>query len=145
MIEPRTKLTIHYPTQANVRLDCPMRPRNITVSSVRDLVADPLTAAEFCARPYVRRSRWLARAFDHDLNEWRNFYLGCTAEFAAPSVMRAGIFDSESGKLLRLVSRQFEPTVSDRRLLRRMLTVWEKDIGEGERLGVFATDMRLIT
>ncbi len=47
-------------------------------------------------------------------------------------------------KLLRLVSRQFEPTIRDRRLLRRMLTAWESKLDSDEQLGIFAPDLRLV-
>ena len=145
MIEPQTQLTIHYPISSHIRNKWAMRSRHITVASVRDLVKQPLTAGEFMRRPYIHRSRWLAKAWDIELSAWRQFYLGTSEEFAAPGVLRAGAFDSETQRLIRLIGREYQPTMLDRRALMRSIDKFQMRLSESETLGIFAPDLQFVS
>ncbi len=146
MIPERTQIKIHYPVRTHVRYQQPpLREREIVVHELRDLLEKPLTVEEYTRRPFVRRSRWLAKAFDCNRKVWRSFYLGCTPEFASPAVLRVGVFDIATGRLLRLLPGEFGPSVIDRRRLCRLLPRLATKIGEDEQLGIFAPDMRLVS
>ena len=75
MLTPRQVITLTYPTSTLVQSAQPIyRPRQIRVVSVRDLVAEPLTIAEYLYRPLVRRGRYLVTAWDYATRSVRQFY-----------------------------------------------------------------------
>jgi hypothetical protein len=140
----RGPLTIHYPTDTHVRLEGSriLRPRSIRVLSVRDLVAQPLTPEEFLRRPFVRRSRYLLRGYEN--GQYRQFYLGCSEEFRAPSQLRIALYEPGKLRPTDLLSRPFEPSVLDRKQLARLLIkCQERDFGQ-LTLRVFTDDFGLV-
>lgn len=143
--QPGQEITIHYPTITDVHLidKCKWRPRRVAVRSCRDLLRHPLTAEEFARRPYVARSRWLLRIVDLDAGEYRQIYLGTTQEYRSPQVLRFGAFDRVTNRLLRLLDREFQPTVTDRRLMLRSINRWTDTLHETEHLGIFSADLQL--
>jgi len=64
------------------------------IQSVRDLVTDPLSVQEFMRRPFLLRSRWLVKAYEPGINQWRQFYWGSTREFNQPGLPRVGLYES---------------------------------------------------
>lgn len=119
--------------------------RRIHVLSSRDLVKEPLTINEFRRRPFLNRSRWLLKAWDVDVQGFRQFYLGSSAQYRAPGTLQVVVFDPEISRPKSLVSRQYEPTLSDRRELMKVLCTIERqrrlDLNE---LRIIAPDMRLV-
>ena len=146
MLELGAKLEIQYPSSTHVRfMDFPpaYRLRQLQVVSLRDLVADPLTPDEFLRRPFVRRSRWLVSAFEAGTMRFRRFYLGSSLEYAAPSQLRLALYDPDGERPDAILSRPFEPTVADRKLLTRAIQAWRaRDFG-GRVLRVFTDDLRI--
>jgi hypothetical protein len=138
------KFELLYPTSTLVHLidRTPRTPRRIVVTGVRDLVKQPITVPEFFARPYLARSRWLVRAWDEDIQSHRQFYLGSSDKFRAPGCLRIAL-DCEDSPRLHL-SRQFEPTVQDRRKMLALLRRWLSEKPElAGGLRIIADDMRL--
>jgi len=145
MIECGEEITISYPISTHVeRLhSSDLQRRNIVVCSVRDLVSDPLSVAEFLRRPYLLRSRWLVKAYEPRQRQYRQFYLGSSVEFRAPSVLRIGLYEPGTSRPVELFGRGFEATPKDRRLMIRALESWQKfDFGDAS-LRVFADDLRV--
>lgn len=144
---PGKELTIHYPTHTHLHLlaSCKMRRRRIAVRSVRDLVTSPLTPEEFAKRPYIARSRWLISAYDLEGGCYRQFYLGTMQEFPAPQILRFGAYDVASGDLVRLIGRQFLPTIPERRGMLRVIRRLQARIESHERLAILAPDLMLHT
>jgi len=138
-------VTIHYPTTTQVGFfdRVQKKPRQIVVRSIRDLVREPLTPEEFLRRPFIRRSRWLVRAFEIEHKRFRQFYLGSSLEFEAPCQLRIALFDPHEPFPKKLLFRPIEPTMQDRKLLARALLKWrDKDFG-GLQLGIYSDDLRL--
>ncbi len=121
-----------------------VRKRLLRIHKIRDLVAEPLTPAEYLRRPYVRRSRWLILATEHGKLYPQHFYVGCTTEFRAPSQLRVGLYEPEAIRPKALILRPFEPTMHDRDTLRRWLHRYADKDFNGLLLRVFADDMRLL-
>jgi hypothetical protein len=141
------EITLHYPTTTHVRhtFDAAVKRRRIMIESIRDLVQDPLTMAEFLERPYVRRSRLLASAIDCDTGERRKFYLGNCAESFVPSQLKVGLYDPGATRPSEILFRPIEPTVHDRQLLIRALRIWSETRGcDVSGLRIFADDLRLV-
>lgn len=141
-----TQLELLYPIHTSVKdiHKSNRRLRRVIVYSARDLVAEPLTPAEFIRRPYVSRSRWLIRAWDIDQKSWRNFYLGSSTQFQSPGTLGIAEYNPETGRLLRLLSRQFEPCVHDRRVILRLIArIVARDEIPQESLRIIASDFRL--
>ncbi|EMI22171.1 hypothetical protein RMSM_00904 [Rhodopirellula maiorica SM1] len=147
MFEPSQRIELEYPTHTHVRLieRSQYKRRHLVVHRMRDLVTDPLTPAEFLRRPYVARSRWLMTAWDERIDEFRQFYLGSTAQFRAPGCLRIVIEDHNADPPRRLIGRQYEPNVFDRRLMVRMMQKWLREQPDlYEKIRVMADDMRLL-
>lgn len=118
--------------------------RTILVQSVRDLVRQPLTVAEFCRRPYLLRSRWLLTAIDSTNGKTKHFYLGSSLEFAAPSTLRVGLYDPDGDWPTHIICRGITENLTDRRFLKRALKAWQTRNFGDKVLRVFADDLRLI-
>lgn len=147
MFEPGDEISFHYPRTTHVRYyqRCGYRLRNVRVESIRDLVREPLTPDEFCRRPFVLRSRWLVRGFDLDRKRERQFYLGASQEFAAPSELRVALYDPVRGWPAYSLYRGILPSLDDRKFLSKVLTLWRcRDFGDNV-LRVYADDMRLVS
>lgn len=146
-LQPGDVIVIHYPDTTDVRY--PMRhtagPREIVIRSIRDMVQQPLTIQEFLRRPWVHRSRWLVRAWEPERGQYRQFYLGCTAEFAGPTQLRVAYFDPVLWRPTRVLYRGINPTVADRRLLARTLQKWVGKEVEEMPIRIYADDMRLVS
>ena len=137
-------LTIHYPHDTHVRLENAVQfvPRTFRLISIRDLVREPLTPEEFLRRPFVRRSRYLVRA--NEAGQYRQFYLGCSEEYRAPSQLRIALYDPHKARPLELLSRPFGPNTLDRKQLSKLLLkCYDRDFGSLV-LRVFADDLGLV-
>ncbi len=144
-LEPEQYLELTYPANTHVREfeNARRQLRKLTIRRIRDLTRDPLTINEFLRRPYTMRSRWLIRAFDHDLKSWRQFYLGSSTEFAAPGQLRIAFYRPDGTSMEKLLGREFNPTVRDRKLMMRLLRRWaNKDHGDLQ-LRISCDDLRL--
>lgn len=139
------QIDLSYPTQTSIsHIHAPrFARRRIHVLSARDLVVEPLTIDEFRRRPFLNRSRWLLRAWDSDLKAWRQFYLGSSAEYRSPGTLQLAIYETTVQKIECLISRQFEPTIEDRRELMRVICDVERDGVDLDVLRVIAPDMRV--
>jgi hypothetical protein len=140
----RGPLTLHYPRTTHVRFEdaAEYYKRTLRVLSIRDLVHEPLTPEEFLRRPFVRRSRYLI--LGHESGQFRRFYLGCAAEYRAPSQLRIALYEPGKIKPIDLLSRPIGPNVQDRKYLSKLLiTCREKDFGKFV-LRVFADDFGLV-
>lgn len=136
-------IVIHYPLSTHVRFWRPdqYQRRELVIDSVRDLYADPLTVDEFRRRPFILRSRWLVKAYEPRLRQWRQFYWGSTREFAAPGILRVGLYLDEQPEPSWVMRVCFRPAAGDRKQLLAVLAQWERrDLGE-LRLRVFADDL----
>lgn len=141
------RIELLYPTNTHVRLidRVPRTPRQLIVHAVRDLVKEPLTPAEFLRRPYTARSRFLLRAWDENERSFRQFYLGSTDRFRAPGCLRLVIEDPDREPPMKVVSRGFEPTVVDRRVMVRTIAEWLRNQPDlADKLRVQADDMRML-
>ena len=137
------RIAFPYPMHTHVthvrRSNCTLR--NVHVIGVRDLVTDPLTAAEFLSDPYVNRSRYLIRGWCERARDHRQFYLGTSPEFRSPGALRLAFRDPETDSI-RIVSRQFEPTALDRRVLVRLFRgASAKEPAMAECLRITADDL----
>lgn len=140
--DPGMEVEISYPNSTHVRFwrpeDC--RKRQIVIHTLRDLVTDPLTVAEFMRRPFLLRSRWLVRAFEPKIRQWRQFYMGSSREFASSGALRVGLFEPGVTAPTWLYGQSFEPTSEGRRNLIRRLQDWSHIDFGNSRLGIFADD-----
>lgn len=142
---PQQVLAFHYPDSTIVQTEPKYRLRHIEVRYWRDLTKSPLSIDEYLRRPLIHRGRMLAAARDLQTNQHRRFYLASSRENFVPSLMRVGVFDPITRKLLDIISRGFHPTRKDRLHLARLLIRWrEYDFGD-MRVGVFADDLRVIS
>lgn len=145
MIDPGSTADLSYPRRNHVASEPIFIPRRIEVRRVRDLVTDPLDIAEFLRRPYIRRSRWLVTGVDLDTNDWRQFYIGSTAEHRSPGVLRVCLWDCETGKPWEHLARDFEPTPKDcTELMRYLLQVRDVKLEEGLKIAVYSNDLRVV-
>ncbi len=64
MFQSGQQIELVYPVNTDIVFieNATRRVRNLYVHRIRDLVAEPLTPAEYLRRPYVARSRWLILA-----------------------------------------------------------------------------------
>jgi len=147
MFESGTYLEISYPVSTHVRHlpEVPRRVRKITVRHARDLVRYPLTVNEFLRRPFVARSRWLISAWDNDIRQFRQFYLGSTDEFFAPGRLRLALYEPDGFVPKQIICREFQPTVVDRRNLIRLVRDWNQADHEGLVLRILADDFRVVS
>jgi len=146
MFEPGQPIELVYPICTDVLriADAPRKLRQLRVCRVRDLLAEPLTVAEFAKRPFVARSRWLVLARDENDRQFRQFYPGSADNYRSPDVLRIGLYDPESQRPAMLLGRQFEPSKADRLALLK-LAIREENNHDGYELRIFAGDMRLIS
>ena len=147
MIDPGTFLEFSYPTRTHVREfpAAPRRRRKLAVHRVRDLVREPLTVDEFLRRPFTMRSRWLVIGQDADLGQWRQFYLGSAEEFRSPGGLRVALYEPRGTRPREILTREFAPTVADRKAMVRTLMQWsEKDYGKYQ-LRICCDDLRLVS
>lgn len=144
MIEPGKTISLTYPTSTLVDSIAGLRRRHIHVVAIRDLIADPLTPAEFLRRPFIRRSRWLVRGYDCDVGEYRQFYLGCSAEYAAPSCLRVALYEPGSHRPSYPISRPFGDSRRERAIMATAIAAWSRRCMEGLRLRVYCDDLRII-
>jgi hypothetical protein len=140
MIEPGQTIELTYPDCTLVEALAKFERRRIRVHRVRDLVAEPLTPAEYLRRPKQRRSRWLVFGYDLDRCVWRKFYVGSSREYERPGVLRVGIYRPGETVPADLISREFGPTARERLVLARVLAEWNNANLGRMRLGVIADD-----
>lgn len=140
------QVMIYYPTTTSMesRSIFNYKRRSIVIQSVRDLVEAPLTPDEFIHRPYVRRGRWLASAYDCDLNQYRQFYFSSALEFAATSQLRIALYEPEAIRPAYLIYRPFDPHRADMDRLACLLHRIRDRHFDGMRLGIYCDDMRLV-
>lgn len=140
-------MDIHYPVHTHVRLfeASPRKLRHIQVCRVQDLVRQPLTIDEFLHRPFLMRSRWLAKAWDAELKAWRQFYLGSSQEYAAPGQLRLALYELGGTWPVELLGREFNPNVYDRKLMMRLFRRWSEKNHRSLELRVLCDDMRIVT
>jgi hypothetical protein len=139
------EIAITYPRCTHVRLWRPGddQRREIIIRSVRDLVTDPLSLAEFMRRPWLIRSRHLIKAYEPATSQWRQFYLGSTREYRSPGTLRVGLYEPGATRPAKVYGRPFDSTPDDRRVLIEAIKSWSQhDFGEA-RLRVFADDLRI--
>ena len=144
MLSPGEQVTLTYPDCTLVESLARLRRRRIIVKHVRDLVADPLTPAEYLRRPLVRRSRWLITGFDQDRQSWRQFYLGSTREYASPGFLRAAVYRVGESQPFDLISRPFGPSKLERRVLARVIDRYQSARLGRLTLRVLADDFAVI-
>jgi hypothetical protein len=141
---PNRKLTLHYPRTSHVGfLHHPdFAQRTFEILQIRDLVRQPLTPEDYLRRPFVRRSRYLAIA--REQGKYRQFYLGCSLEYQAPSQLRLALYAPDSQRPCELLARPFESDPRDRKVLLRLLArLQQKSFGQLQ-LRIFADDLRVI-
>ncbi|MEL7337648.1 MAG: hypothetical protein AAFN70_15760 [Planctomycetota bacterium] len=111
---------------------------------MRDLVAKPLTIADFRKRPYILRSRWLVYAWEEKTRKELKFYLGSSDEFESPGTLAVAKLDSTTPRPnLSIVGDIFDETIQARKEMLRMIEELEaKD--RLDRYGIIAPDMRLL-
>lgn len=139
-----TEIEFHYPMDRHVLRFDPTQSqvRQVVINSIRDLVADPLTPEEFLRRPFLRRSRWLIRAWEPSLRQYRQFYIGSAREFRAPQQLRLALYEPEGQRPAKLLIRSINPAMRDCRTLARLLHRWrDRDFG-GLQMRIYADDMR---
>jgi hypothetical protein len=144
MIEPGTCISLTYPDTNLVESLAKLEQRRVHVHEIRDLVADPLTPEEYLRRPYTRRSRWLIRGYDETRKQWRQFYLGSSAEYQSPGVLRVALYEPGGNRPAYGISRDFGPSKRDRRLLARAIAEWTKRDIQDLQLRIYADDLRRI-
>lgn len=143
MLEPGSKIELTYPTQTLVESLEHLRRRRIHVVRVRDLVADPLTPAEFLRRPLTQRSRWLITGFDDASQEYRQFYLGSSLEYRSPGVLKIALYEPGGHRPAYAISRPFGPSKRDRiRMAQIVASLSQRHIEELE-LRIYADDLQI--
>ncbi|MCM2370931.1 hypothetical protein [Aporhodopirellula aestuarii] len=144
MLEPGSKIDLTYPEKTLVDQLEHCRRRRIRVIKVRDLMAEPLTVAEFLRRPLLNRSRWLITGFDEDIGKPRQFYLGSSVEFRAPQMLKVALYEPESPRPAYAISRPFGPSKRDRMLMAKALASWSLRDIEDMQLGIYADDLSVV-
>ena len=146
MLEINTQLTIQYPDSTIVQpAALHWTTRHITVTGIRDLLAQPLTAREFLRRPLLNRGRYLIHALDATVGpipQPRRFYLATTADEYRTPPLRLGLF--ETGRRLPVqILEEFTGTRRDRILAARLVTdLLNYDFGP-LTLGIYSDDLQL--
>lgn len=147
MFDINQEIEFHYPANTHVRYlgqQLALKKRQFIVRRIRDLVAEPLTPDEFIRRPYVRRSRYLVVGIEYEQRQWRQFYVGCSAEYSSPSQLRLALYEPSGKRPAKLLLRPFEATMHDRAALIRWLHRHKHKDFHGLQLRVFADDLRLV-
>jgi len=143
MYEINQQLTIHYPDSTIVQpAALHWTARHITVTGVRDLLAQPLTAREFLRRPLLNRGRYLIHALDAASGQPRRFYMATTQHEYRTPPLRLGLF--EPGRRLPVqILEEFTGTRRDRILAARLITdLLNYDFGP-LTLGIYSDDLTL--
>lgn len=119
MLKKLEQLLLSYPTSTLVQTEWQFRRRLLEVVSVRDLVTEPLTPAEFLRRPLVHRGRWLVRATDTKTGRLQQFYLASSQEFYRPTGLRLALYwpDAPGSPPAELLPGRFAGTRRDRIVL----------------------------
>lgn len=144
MLDPGDRLTITYPDSTLVNAMSNLQRRQIQVHRVRDLVAEPLTPVEYFRRPMLRRSRWLVHAWDEQLEAWRKFYLGSTREYSGSGHLRIALYEPDSTKPFRIISRGFQERPRERILLARTLRSLQRMDLDDLQIRIIADDLRRV-
>jgi hypothetical protein len=141
--EPGTKIELHYPTRTDVYADSlDWRRRELVIYRIRDLVQQPLSIEEYLHRPFVRRSRYLV--IGKEFGRWKQFYLGSSREYHTAGQLRLGLYGPTDRTPKHLVSRPFDNTPEDRRMLYDAFAEWSAmDFGQLS-LRVFCDDLRVV-
>ena len=142
MLELGARVELEYPSRSLVGVEPAFLRRVMLVRSVRDLVKDPLTPAEFIRRPMVHRSRFLFRCLDVQKNAYRNVYEGAAREWRRDCPHRWGLFCGN--QLMERVAGAWGNSEHDRLELRKLLEKWRFEDFAGWRIGVFVDDLRVI-
>lgn len=143
MLETGKTLRLTYPQSTHLLATVKTRRvRTLTVHKVVDLVTNPLTVDEFLNRPFIRRSRFRIRAFDHTKRKHRQFYLGSSVEFSAPGNLRIALYRPDKATPHQILFREFAPTPDDRRMMIRLLRRGI-DIPEGMQLRICCDDFSI--
>lgn len=126
MFDKGTKLELPYPVCTSLSLvdQAAIRNRNIIVYECRDLFREPLHWPEFQRRPYIHRSRWLIRAWDVDLQRFRQFYAGTSPRYRSPGILRLALYEPGETRPTTWLGQQFEPTPADRKRMLRLVHRW---------------------
>ncbi len=143
MLSPGQVVTLTYPDSTLIESVAVLRDRHVRVIKIRDLVAHPLTPAEYLRRPLIRRSRYLITAWDHTTQSVRQFYLGSSREFASEGLLRVALYRPGDRLPYDVIGRAFGPTRLERRLLRRCLLEM-RGRSARLRLRVIADDLGLV-
>lgn len=143
MLEPGQRTTIFYPDTSLITSLPEMRERRIEVTSVRDLIVEPLSPETIHANPLAYRSRWLVEAVD-ELVGIRHFYTDSAGRFSTGSQMRIALYEPDGSRPFKIVSRGFDPTIRDRILLQQALRKIEAAAPNELRVRVITDDLRII-
>ena len=128
----------YYPTRNIVGREPVWQRRRLSNIHRIDLLEHPLPIRDYLRRPLIRRGRWLIRAYDIDLGNFRQFYeCGFRHCFREP-LLRIGERD-DNGKL-RPVGDHYAATVADRRMMAMVLHRLKSKDG----LFVYADDLRVV-
>ena len=111
---------------------------------IRDLLSDPLTPAEFLRRPFVRRSRWLIKAWDEGLQQFRQFYLGSSAEHESPGVLKVALYEPGEQRPCYSISRPFGPSRKERMLMAKAVAHWSQRELRDLQLRIYCDDLKVI-
>ncbi len=144
MLSRGQRVEFSYPVCNTILKISDYQRRRVEVRSVRDLVREPLTPAEFLRRPFLHRSRWMITGVETDTGRWRRFYLGASQEFFSPGVLRIGLYAPGEIKPRCLLGPEFQPTLSHRRQLMRILAMLLEQEMDDLYVRVLAADLRLM-
>jgi hypothetical protein len=137
------RVEVAYP-QRNVVNVCPeWQRRTVIIKSRRDLMAHPLTPAEFLRRPMVHRGRYLFRVVCLRSNQYRQIYVAASREWRREDVpLRVGLF--LGGRLEVPVGVAWGASARDRMGLVKVLEKWRREDFGALTLGVYVDDLRLV-
>jgi hypothetical protein len=143
VIEPGSTIDLTYPDSTIVDRIATLRRRRIQVVRLRDLIAEPLTPAEFMRRPLIHRSRWLITGFDLDSGKFRQFYLGSSTEYRSPGNLCVALYEPDSTRPSYRIARPFGPSRAERITLAKALAVWTQLDLDDLQLRIIADDLSI--
>ncbi len=111
---------------------------------MRDLVENLLTPAEFLRRPMTKRSRWLITGFDEEIGCNRQFYLGSSAEYRSPGLLRVALYEPGGRRPAYAISRPFGETRAERTLMATAVASWSQRDLEDLELRIYDDDLKLL-
>lgn len=116
MFEKFDHLQLSYPTSTLIESNWSFRPRQLEVVSVRDLLLEPLTPAEYLHRPLIHRGRYLVRAKDLEKRRIQQFYIASSLEFYRPTGLRLALYQPgpEKSEPASYLSKRFGVSRRDR-------------------------------